>query len=382
LATPEGGPLRGRAPSAAEALLPAAVRLAAGALTAEMAVRVLPLGPWSGPHPSFLDLFVRWDAHWYVAIAEGGYRARKAAAFFPGYPFLERILTGGVVPTGDVGVVLSWCCLLAATWLLTRLWQRYLPAADVRHALLLLLWNPASVFLLAAYGESLLLLLAAGAFLLYAEGRPGFAFSLAGMAAAVRPTGVLVAPALLFDRYLTGRRRAAETLLFLALGEWGLLAYMTFLGVRFHDPLAFLGAERFWHRQPTLPFWSVFVSLAPLLLPHHVDGNIYAAYLIDDVVGLLALLAVIALLLRPKLRDGMPPGWLAFLLLGLLASVTSAPGGSAPESVARLLMVLFPLYPLLARLFGSRGVLSVLLPASVLLATLGAILFNLGYWFT
>ena len=57
--------------------------------------------PGSGPpfrsSPSeFGNLFARWDAGWYVTIAEGGYnywgnsRAQTNVAFFPAYPFAVR----------------------------------------------------------------------------------------------------------------------------------------------------------------------------------------------------------------------------------------------------------------------------------------------------
>ena len=47
----------------------------------------------------------RWDAVWFLRIAEDGYDADRAA-FFPLYPLLVK--AGGVVLAGGIGAVLAW----------------------------------------------------------------------------------------------------------------------------------------------------------------------------------------------------------------------------------------------------------------------------------
>ncbi|HZM68734.1 MAG TPA: hypothetical protein VFB95_00035, partial [Candidatus Cryosericum sp.] len=86
------------------------------------------------PGPAALEIWARWDAEWYLLIAERGYGADDAfvglpvayqrgddTGFFPLYPGLIRSLSAtGLTPLA-AGVLVSNLALLLALWLLRDL---------------------------------------------------------------------------------------------------------------------------------------------------------------------------------------------------------------------------------------------------------------------
>ena len=115
-----------------------------------------------------LDVFgSRWDAGFYVSIAEEGYRyqgvPQPSVAFFPLYPLLMRTL-GALV--GDVlvaGIVISNTTLLLATMLLYRLADQSWGQTVAERTIWYFLISPAAFFGTAVSSESLFLLAAIGA---------------------------------------------------------------------------------------------------------------------------------------------------------------------------------------------------------------------------
>ena len=129
---------------------------------------VHPFGSW--PLGGALDFvaspLVRWDAQWYLRIAEHGYQAhvealRGTRAFFPVYPLLVRGL-GGFADAG-LAVVVAISISLAAFWVGVRLLHR-LTALELGDAaadatVVLLAFAPFAFFFSAPYTESVFLLL-------------------------------------------------------------------------------------------------------------------------------------------------------------------------------------------------------------------------------
>src|SRR3989304_2020391 len=123
--------------------------------------------PYVGVTPTVnigLDVWQRWDALQYQAIAERGYQAFDTALFTPPlYPWLMRmtgLLFGGDTLLG--GVVIFSFFFLGGLWAFYLLAERILQnAASARRALLYLLIFPASFFLFAPYTEPLYFLGAA-----------------------------------------------------------------------------------------------------------------------------------------------------------------------------------------------------------------------------
>src|ERR671923_451606 len=111
----------------------------------------------------------RWDAVWYLRIADSGYGdSAPRAAFFPLYPLLIRSLAAPVGGSQAALLIASYLISLAAFLgalvLLYRLASLELGRRFASPTLLLLAVFPAALYFGAPYSESLFLLASVGAF--------------------------------------------------------------------------------------------------------------------------------------------------------------------------------------------------------------------------
>src|SRR5918996_430643 len=129
----------------------------------------------------------RWDAVWYLRIADSGYGdSVPRAAFFPLYPLL---IHAAAAPVGGseaalliASYLISLAAFLGALVLLYRLVSLELGRRFAGPALLLLAVFPAALYFGAPYSESLFLLVSVGAF--YAARTDSWAWAGACAAAA------------------------------------------------------------------------------------------------------------------------------------------------------------------------------------------------------
>jgi hypothetical protein len=118
--------------------------------------------------PLFVPL-ARWDAVWYLRVADSGYgESKERAAFFPLYPLLVRAVATpfGATPAAllTAAYVIALAAFFGALALLYRLVSLELGRPLAQPAMLLLAVFPAAFYFGAPYAESLFLLLAIGAF--------------------------------------------------------------------------------------------------------------------------------------------------------------------------------------------------------------------------
>ncbi len=333
----------------------------------------------------------QWDGAHYLKIVAEGYGGDEFA-FFPLFPYTTKAVAALLhAPPLLVALLLVNGAFLAALVVLHRLGERWLGARVARHVVLLTCLNPMAIFFAIPYTESLYLLFTA--LTLAALGRPASSPTTVGLcgglAAATRPTGVVLLVSVLVGFGRQRRWGAALVAGLLTLG--GLMVVMAIgLGVQ-GDALAFLHAQRAWEVTPGfnlagLPFWGKQLSqafLGPL--------NTRAGALVDPVHPALmgALLLLGAWACGPGRRwptAGFGLSVLAFLgywLLGgmpalcLLMSVGSVP----------LLVWGWGRLPLEAWLFGATSVLAYLLKQNTIslerhvFATVPLLLLY-GLWFS
>lgn len=262
----------GRLYGARAAALKVIVALIASSALGALVIRIHGItgsGATTRDFPAFLNMWIRWDAGWYQAIAEHGYNfsttVQSAAAYFPLYPMAMHAVMALGVNVFIAGIVVTAACGaggFALFWLWAK--ERTDPHTADAATLLFLLW-PFSFFLYGAvYSDALFIALAIGAFLCLERGALLPSVLLGMLATATRPVG----PALvlgLFVRRLelqsrTGAALSAKDFAPLLCGA-GILAYMAFLYAKFGDPLAFLKAQGAWRQEPG---WASLFKL-PLL---------------------------------------------------------------------------------------------------------------------
>jgi hypothetical protein len=324
------------------------------------------------------------DAHWYHAIATGGYAGGGAgppkAAFYPGYPLLVALVAAPfrvVLPAvllsapapPDTSVrdwlvvaaqlLVSNACLVVA---LVALWKLYRPRLGSTATLIgscLLLCTPNAFFLSSGHSESAFLAAAALAFLLAERGRWVAAGVAISAAALIRSPGVLLLLPLAII-WLRSSRPRWPALAGLAIALAGAAAFPVYTWVAFGDPLLYVHSEAYWHPSRTNPIATYVELLRRLGLgvaevlhvrPSPIDRWYSSRVQILD--GLMLLWATGCGLL------GRVPLGLAHVSWILLMVAFPLPAGGNPMSTNRYLLVAFPAFFLMGWWLRHRPLLAV-----------------------
>jgi hypothetical protein len=310
---------------------------------------------------------VRWDADWYVRIAEHGYSHAAGDAssvgFFPGFPLsislANTVLPGGAVFAGLVVVHLALIAALIYVFLLARL--------DFGERVAwwtvgLVLMFPAGFFFSALFGESLLLLGIAAA-LYHARRRQWWRACLFGLlAGATSLAGMLIAVPLALElwRQTGGRRINPFELIAVAMTPVGGLAFFGYLWARFGSAWVYFDSNAVRHSDI-----RAFDSYR-----NSTGGSLDSVFAISD-AALIGAFLIAGGLLWWRVR----PSYGALVIgLTLLPLVVGAPPG-----IGRQLVVAFPVFMLLARIpnEGARMMLSTIFTLGLALT---AFFFVQGFW--
>ena len=301
--------------------------------------------PFGGLAEDILSPLARWDAVWFLRVADEGYAGGPETAFFPLYPLLVRLLA---LPFGSEGALLvsayavSLACFAGALVLLHRLVELELDRRVATASVWLVAVFPAALYFGAPYSESLFLLTSVGAFYAARTGRWAWAGSLAAGASATRSAGlVLLVPLVLL--WLASRPRRARDLSWLALAPLGAVAYAIYLGVEHGDALAFADAQDAWLREFAGPFVGAW------------DGAVAAweGYAIDRMLFASLILAAVALVGAFR---RLPPAYGAYALVALALPLSYPVGPQPLMSLPRFVAVLFPLFVWLALVCEERAI--------------------------
>jgi Gpi18-like mannosyltransferase len=353
-----------------------------------------------------VDVFWRWDAIHYHALAYDGYHDDGGLnAFFPLFPLLVRLtsmlLNGALTVTPRpieentdygfllAGILVPNVCFPLACALFYRLVLRDGRAEpDGGHALagravLYLALSPLALYFIVPYAESLFLCLTVGCFF-FLRRRAWLWAGLCGFGAALtRQTGILLLLPFLVELALARRREGGlrrpreigAALAGLALVPLGLGTFMLVLQWRIGNPLAFVQAQRLWEREYTLPWQTIADGLWYLL--HPAASNSPSTYGTGVLNGGLTLgFLVIALLSARSWRGSYTVYVLASLLL-ILSNHLIPP--LIFHSMGRYVLVLFPVFLTLARWGRRREVDTAILAFSLVLFSLGVALYVRWY---
>ena len=296
------------------------------------------------PDPGWHNLFTAWerfDALWFLRIADAGYRAGDgSAAFFPLYPIAIRAVSFalGGAPFAAATIVSNAAFLgaLVMTYLLTT---DELSERTARTTVLLLCAFPTSHFFLMPYSESLFLLLAVTAFWGARRGRWWVAGVAGALAALTRSVGIVLAPALLIEalhQRAEGRGRALPGIAAAAATGLGLVVYLGYWGVRSGEWLAPATEQATWQRTFSWP-WSTLWEATRTAFGYVGQGS--GGYWLLDwliVVPMLAASVYAGVRLRPSYGVYLWGG----LLIPLMFVFASRPLMSMP----RFILPLFPAF--------------------------------------
>lgn len=309
---------------------------------------------------SLPNLYVRWDSFWYLQMAQHGYSVlttwlqpgATSYAFYPVYPALIWLVsTISGLSAEWSGVLVSNTSFLVALFVIFGLAEHW--SADKAIAGLtvaLLSFVPEGFIFSAVYTESIFLLLASSAMLLYERKQNALAGIVAALAAASRSNGILLVVyfgfTLLRERGLPGALRfweQPERHLPIVIAPLGLFAFWWFAMLTTGDAFAQKSTMvHGWHWAVDLPWKNVI---------HHLLGpDARSSVLMGS--SLVAFAASLTLLRRD--------GWVlfAYCLVNFLLFWT----GNLSNSLLRYSIVLFPIFFGLSRVLAHR-----LVPAALTL---------------
>ena len=326
-------------------------------IVAAAAVRFLPVGVQAGTEAYLgrslsLGAWLRWDAWWFLSVVERGYsfdlQGKSNVAFFPLLPLMIKALTritGNPVVAGFVVANVATLVGVVALWWWVRV-EAGQAAAD--RAVRWLAVYPFSFFLHTIYSEPLFFCLVTLSFLAVRRERWLAAGLWGGLAAATRPLGVLLLPAVAAQTWhvrRTGRDPGWAGLLGLGLIAAGPGIYMLYLGLTFGDPFAFWKAHaRGWGIGTTWdfsPYWKGLRLLLPL-------PRIESYHQLLSVLSLVLPLVFGVLVIVAFRRLGLAAG-------AYSAAVVCVAVLLAPESIGRELLAVIPAFAAVGYLGAPAG---------------------------
>ena len=296
------------------------------------------------PGPGWHALFTAWerfDALWFLRIADAGYRVGDgSAAFFPLYPLAIRAVSFalGGAPLAAATIVSNAAFLgaLVMTYLLTA---DELSERTARTTVLLLCAFPTSHFFLMPYSESLFLLLAVTAFRGARRGRWWVAGAAGLLAALTRSVGIVLAPALLIEalhQRAEGRGRALPGIAAAAATGLGLVTYLAYWGVRTGEWLVPATEQATWQRTFSWPWATLWDATRSAFVYVGQENGGY--WLLDWLVVVPMVAASIYAAVRLR------PSYSIYLWGGLLIPLTFVFEPRPFMSMPRFLLPLFPAF--------------------------------------
>ncbi|MGI8426297.1 MAG: hypothetical protein ACR2FO_04305 [Actinomycetota bacterium] len=295
------------------------------------------LGPW-----------LRQDALQYLKIATEGYHDTASLAFYPAFP----LLTGGLAKlVGNeliAGLVVANLACLVGFVLLFAFVEKAAGISAARSAVGGLAVFPTAFFLVAPYGEAVLLAAGAGALLAALTGRPVLAFFLGVVAALSRPFGVLLFLPLLAIAFGSDKKTRwlapAGPLV-------GIAVWIGFAGFVAQDPWAAFSVQANWQRAPE--FFPVTLVNGFTYWRKSIGSGFENYFLLDLAAAIFALgiLPAAARIYRSGSGNQMDRGqrmltWgMVAYGLAVLIVATSSPFPPRPLlSLPRFALALFPLF--------------------------------------
>jgi Gpi18-like mannosyltransferase len=304
----------------------------------------VPGWPANPPDFGWRNVFTAWerfDALWFLRIADAGYRLGDGSpAFFPLYPLVTRglsfVMGGHPLAAATLVSNAAFCGGLVVTYLLTT---SELSERAARNTILLMCLFPTAHFFLMPYSESLFFLLSVTAFWGARRGRWMVAGAAGALAALTRSVGFVLAPALLLEAIQQrneGRGRAWPGVLAAGATVCGLIAYLAYWGTRAGEWLAPVTRQANWQRGFSWPWVTLWNGTGDAF--RHLGEGYGGYWLIDWLIVVPMLAASVYAVVRLR------PSYAVYLWCGLLIPLTFVFPDRPLMSMPRFVLPLFPAF--------------------------------------
>lgn len=312
---------------------------------------------------NFWGNFANWDGGHYLGIAKAGYSQTFQYAFFPLYPLSIKALT---YITGNYLLSAILISIISTFFALNILYKLVALDFDKKLAekvIFVLLFFPASFFLITAYSEGLFFLLSVCVFYFLRQNKLFWATVAAALVSATRLVGLAVVVGLLIEAWsIKGFNRKNWYLLFAPLG---FAVYCIFLYQKTGDPFYFLTAENYWQRTlvtPGVGFWEALKSI--------VGGNLTNFSIFLDLI-----FAIFGVGFAIRAFRFLPSSYAVYSLLSVGIPLFTPTLSSMP----RFLLPIFPIFILVA-LIKNQYLQLLYQMLGISLLAIFVSLFISGYW--
>ncbi len=296
-----------------------------------------------------------WDTASYQQIAANGYTYApdepSTIAFFPMYALLMRWANDLLPGPGDVkaGVIVNFIALIVGVIYVFLLVRRDFSETIAWRTVGFLLLFPSAFFFSVAYSEAIFLVGVAGSLYHARRGQGVRAGLFAAFGSATKLAGILLVVPLVVEAFSqrAWTRPRPYSLLGIVIAPLGAITYFAWLHVEYGSYRTFFNAQQNWVRESFSPVFLMGIqrltgdiSDAVLFYPPTITPMPGVWILIDTTLVAIFLAAGVYLWLRVRPSYGA----LVFapsLLFGLSGN---------PQSLNRYLLVLFPVYILLAQI--------------------------------
>lgn len=314
---------------------------------------------------NFFQSFANWDGGHYLGIAEYGYKEKFQYAFFPLYPVLIKGVNSILQNYLLSGILISILSTFFALHLLYKLVADDFDKKVAEKVILLLLFFPTSFYFLIAYSEGLFFFLTVASFYCLKARKLGWVVIFASLASVTRINGLALILALIIEiQITTGINRKNWIIL---LSFLGFLTYCLYLYNQTGDPFYFITAENYWLRHfslPVIPFWETIKSFATL----GFKGINLMAFL-----DLIFAIFGVGLVIRSFRFLPLPYSIYGLAAVGIPLFTTSL------TSMPRFLLMVFPIFILLALMKNKYLILTYQMISLMLLSLFIALFVN-GFW--
>lgn len=313
---------------------------------------------------NFWESFRNWDGGHFIGIAEIGYSQKFQYAFFPLYPLAIKTVSFVTQNYYVAAILISVVATFFGLHFLYGLILLDFKKETAEKVIMAFLFFPTSFFLLAAYSEGLFFFLTVATFFLYRKNHFFWAALTAALASATRLVGLAIIVSLIIEILIhQGFNRRNFYILFAPLG---FLAYCIFLYQQTNDPFYFIVAEDHWQRILTplgIGFWEAIKNIS--------NGIITSNF--NTVIDLI--FAVFGLGFAIRSFRFLSPSYAIYSLISVSIPLFTPTLSSIP----RFLLVIFPIFILIAFLKNRFFQLSFQILSIMMLAIFSAIFFT-GYW--
>ncbi len=330
------------------------------------------INPLIGTEPYIVDKLIKWDAHWYTYVAEAGYTS-QSIVFFPVIVIFIKFLVYFGVSYAKAGLLVCNLFAFLSFWALYMLFILDDTGRRAFKAILFYGLMPTSFFLNSVYTEPLFITFAAVCLYFGRKGYWWLSGIFAALATLTRNIGImLVFPMVIEFAIQTIYKRGNRSWLPLLLPIFALLVFMCYNYFLTGDPLEFVHAQSGWGREWGLPWVNLWKNIVmnTLKIPDWEPGRFF-----DTIMVVLAVIGLLLPIFSSKYSIRM--SYLIVAWTWLIIPWFSTSPYYPLYSLSRFILVIFPLYIIVAKLANKYYYLTIVSGVLLLLCTAW---FVNGYW--